>query len=218
MTVLDMACGEGFYTRRIKLAGASNVLGVDISEEMIGLAEEEERIRPLGCSYVRTGAEEFRAEQAFDIVVAMYLLNYARSSRQLQRMCRACYGALRPGGRLVGVNDNVRNPPLGTESLERYGFVRSGPALPKDGDVTLYEFTNCDGSRFRFENYYLSPRTYREAFENAEFRDFRWIDVSLHPSRRGDGSWLRFMARPPIVAFAASKAERPEGGVPDSRC
>ncbi len=214
--VLDMACGEGFYTRRIKLAGASDVLGVDISGAMICLAEEEERTRPLGCRYVRSDAQAFRAGQAFDIVVAMYLLNYARTGRQLQRMCRACYGALRPGGRFVGVNDNVRHPPLGTDSLARYGFVRSGPVSPLDGDMTLYEFTNRDGRQFQFRNYYLSPRTYRDAFQSAGFRDFRWIDVSLHPSRRGDGFWSDFMARPPIVGFAARKLGRLCGGLSDS--
>ena len=34
-TVYDLACGDGFYTRQIKQAGATNVTGVDISSEMI---------------------------------------------------------------------------------------------------------------------------------------------------------------------------------------
>ena len=51
-TVLDLACGDGFYTRKIKQAGALEVTGVDLSAEMIKLAEEEERTRPLGCKYL----------------------------------------------------------------------------------------------------------------------------------------------------------------------
>src|SRR5207244_1705305 len=31
-SVLDLACGEGFVTRFLKLAGAARVLGVDLSE------------------------------------------------------------------------------------------------------------------------------------------------------------------------------------------
>ena len=50
-TVLDLACGEGHYTRRLKQAGAARVLGVDISPEMIKLAEESEKTGPLGCQY-----------------------------------------------------------------------------------------------------------------------------------------------------------------------
>ena len=30
-SVLDLACGEGFYTRLIKKAGADRVVGVDLS-------------------------------------------------------------------------------------------------------------------------------------------------------------------------------------------
>jgi ubiquinone/menaquinone biosynthesis C-methylase UbiE len=49
-TVLDLACGEGHYTRRLKQAGAARVLGIDISPEMIKLAESE-KATPLGCQY-----------------------------------------------------------------------------------------------------------------------------------------------------------------------
>ena len=51
-TVLDLACGDGFYTRKVKQAGALEITGVDLSAEMIKLAEEEERARPLVCKYL----------------------------------------------------------------------------------------------------------------------------------------------------------------------
>jgi 2-polyprenyl-3-methyl-5-hydroxy-6-metoxy-1,4-benzoquinol methylase len=34
--VIDIACGEGFYTRMIRQRGAAKVTGVDLSEKMIG--------------------------------------------------------------------------------------------------------------------------------------------------------------------------------------
>ncbi len=33
--VLDVACGEGFYARKLKQCGASEVVGIDLSEAMI---------------------------------------------------------------------------------------------------------------------------------------------------------------------------------------
>jgi 2-polyprenyl-3-methyl-5-hydroxy-6-metoxy-1,4-benzoquinol methylase len=51
-SVLDLACGEGYYTRRIKRKGADKVAGVDISEEMILLAKQEEQNHPLGVDYI----------------------------------------------------------------------------------------------------------------------------------------------------------------------
>lgn len=46
-TMLDLACGDGVYTRQFKRAGAVEVTGVDLSQAMIALAEAEERADPL---------------------------------------------------------------------------------------------------------------------------------------------------------------------------
>src|SRR5712692_4423849 len=49
--VLDLACGFGFYTRLLKQHGAAQVIGVDISPEMIRLAHQQEQAEPLGIAY-----------------------------------------------------------------------------------------------------------------------------------------------------------------------
>ncbi|MEW6036656.1 MAG: class I SAM-dependent methyltransferase [Pseudomonadota bacterium] len=49
--VVDVACGEGFYTRRLRAQGAARVLGVDLSERMVELAREQEAEQPLGIDY-----------------------------------------------------------------------------------------------------------------------------------------------------------------------
>lgn len=205
--VLDLACGDGFYTRLLKRAGASQVTGIDISKEMIRLAEQEERRNPLGCTYLHLDAASFAPPEPVDLVVATYLLNYARTRDQLLRFCRVCHDALRPGGRFAGVNDNLRNPPSESVSLQKYGLRKSCPPVPKEGDVILYTITNQDGRQFEFENYYLEPRTYERAFREAGFRDFRWVELSLHPSQQGNPYWDDFLASPPITAFAASRPE-----------
>ena len=41
-SVVDLACGEGIYTRKLMQRGATQVVGVDISGEMITLAREAE--------------------------------------------------------------------------------------------------------------------------------------------------------------------------------
>jgi toxoflavin synthase len=41
-SVLDLACGEGFYTRLLRQTGAGRVVGVDLSAGMIALARQEE--------------------------------------------------------------------------------------------------------------------------------------------------------------------------------
>src|SRR5262245_52703640 len=49
--VIDLACGEGYYTRALRQQGAARIVGVDLSRAMIGLAEAEEARRPLGVEY-----------------------------------------------------------------------------------------------------------------------------------------------------------------------
>ncbi len=95
-TVLDLACGEGIYSRKIESLGAARVVGVDISPKMIELA------RKAGTS----GRSEFIVKDVetlgkigdFDIVVGMYLMNYAKTPKQLMRFCRAVAVNLKSGG------------------------------------------------------------------------------------------------------------------------
>ncbi len=207
LTVLDLACGGGFYTRLLKRAGAGRVTGVDVSPEMIRLARREEAREPLGCAYVCGDVADFEPEPAeTDLVVAMYLLHYAGTREKLLRFLRVCRDALRTGGRLVGFNDNVMRPPRGTVSWLKYGIEKTGPlSAPNEGDPIHYRFTNPDGRVFGFHNFFLKPETYRDAFRESGFRDFRWLGVSLDPAERENPFWNDFLDNPPVIAYTATR-------------
>ncbi len=121
---------------------------------MIELAEEEERTSPLGCRYLHRDAATLEQPDQVDLVVAVYLLNYARTREELLRFVEAAHALLRPGGRFVGFNDNVRNVPRGRLSLDRYGLEKECAESPRGGDVIHYRITNEDGTRFEFRNYF----------------------------------------------------------------
>ena len=57
LTVLDLACGEGYNTRILARKGAK-VTGIDFSEKMIELAKQEEEKEKLGVSYKVMNAED----------------------------------------------------------------------------------------------------------------------------------------------------------------
>ena len=207
-TVLDMACGEGVYARQFKRAGAADVTGVDISPAMVALAETQERAEPIGCRYVCMDAAAFTPAAPVDVVTAIYLLNYARTAEEIERFGRACFRALRPGGLLVGFNDNVHNPPRPDDvSLVKYGLERTCARYPpREGEVIRYRITNHDDRTFEFENYYLKPATCEGAMRHAGFDDFRWVDAMLDPAEQRDPFWDNFMALAPVTAFRATKA------------
>jgi ubiquinone/menaquinone biosynthesis C-methylase UbiE len=52
LSVLDVACGEGFYTRMIRERGAARVTGMDLSHGMIELARKQEVQHRLGIEYI----------------------------------------------------------------------------------------------------------------------------------------------------------------------
>ena len=87
--MLDLACGEGVYAREFK-QGAAAVTGVDISEQMISLAEAQERKEQLGCRYICEDAATFTPQAQVDVLTAIHLLNYARTRTQLDLFLRAC--------------------------------------------------------------------------------------------------------------------------------
>ena len=71
--------------------------------------------------------------------------------------------------------------------------------------MILYRFTNSDGRQFEFNNFYLSPETYRNAFREAGFKDFRWFDVAVDPAERNNPFWDEFVKNPPVIPFSASR-------------
>jgi toxoflavin synthase len=104
--VLDLACGFGFYTRLLKQGGAAQVIGVDISPEMIRLANQQEQTEPLGIAYQVGDAVTLPRLGRFDLVTAVYLLNYATNKRQMLGTCRGAYDNLMEGGRFVAYTVN----------------------------------------------------------------------------------------------------------------
>ena len=204
-TVLDLACGEGIYARKFRRAGATSVTGVDVSREMIALAEAEERADPIGCRYVCEDAARFTPAARVDVVTALYLLNYARTAGELASFGRACFRALRPGGRLVGFNDNIRNPPQPGRSLAKYGLERTCRQPLHEGDPIHNRITNPDGRVFEFDNYYLAPATYERTMRNSGFNDFTWIDAAMDPAAPQPAFWDNFMAQRPLTGFTATR-------------
>jgi SAM-dependent methyltransferase len=119
--VLDLACGFGFYTRLLKQHGATEVLGVDISPEMVRLGRAQEQAEPLGVAYQVCDATNLPWLGRFDLVTAVYLLNYATSQDELRGMCRSAYDNLVEGGRFV---DYTVNPAytLSKPNGAQYGY------------------------------------------------------------------------------------------------
>lgn len=207
LSVLDVACGEGFYTRLLKNAGAAHATGVDLSEGMVKLARKQEAASPLGIEYHVGDGRALDLARQYDVVVAGYLLNYARDRAELQSMCDSIARCLRPGGRFVSVNGNPALDFSAAPSYRRYGFETSVGGSWREGAPITWTFYLDDGP-FSIENYHLPEAAHEEAFRRAGFGATRWHAPRLSPdgaSNHAAGFWEPFLQSPPIAFIECVK-------------
>ena len=209
-SILDLACGEGFYTRKFKQKGAAKVVGVDISEKMLELAREEEIQEPLGLEFLQGDVCDLGKIERFDLVVASYLLNHASSKEKLQQMCQSIWENLKPGGRFVSMNNNLEQPPESYRKLNKYGYTKSISAPLAEGTPINVIFINpVDGKKFSVEDYYLSKETYEWAFRSVGFKEIRWHSPIVSPEgieKFGQEFWQDFIDYPPIIGIECWKS------------
>ncbi len=206
MEVLDLACGEGIYSRALLAHGARRVVGVDISAGMIELAQSMEQRGSSAIEYQVGDAMRLDAIGVFDVVLGSYLLNYARSKAELLQFCRSIAVNLKPGGRFVGFNDNPANNIEYYPSYRKYGFVKVGRVPRSEGDPITYTIWNPDGTPFDIENYYLKPATYEAAFAEIGFASFHWHAPRVSPEGLASyepGFWDDYLAQPPMIGIEA---------------
>jgi ubiquinone/menaquinone biosynthesis C-methylase UbiE len=206
LSVLDLACGDGHYTRMFKKMGASRVVGVDLSAKMIELATTAEETEPLGIEYLVGDARSVHFKASFDVVLAAYLLNYARAEQDLLLMAKAIHRSLKPGGRFVTVNNNPNQQLSSFGNTRKYGFVKTAASELRSGAAIRYTFLQ-DGEEFVIENYHLAAATHVSVFEDSGFADVHWHAPRLAPTESGERAeyWADFLRDPPIALFACRK-------------
>jgi len=207
-TVLDLACGEGYYTRLLRERGARRVLGVDVSPAMIELACGQRDGPPEGIEYRVGDVRDLPALGAFDLACAAYLLHYARDVAELGRMCRSIALQLPPGAPFVAINENPEQPEERYRGYLQYGFSKSVAHPRREGSPITYAMVS-GRELFRFEAYHFERDTYERALAAAGFTDIRWHPLALDPAgeaAHGAAYWAEYLDNPPVVGLSCRRA------------
>jgi ubiquinone/menaquinone biosynthesis C-methylase UbiE len=205
--VLDLACGEGFYTRRLRERGARRVVGVDVSAAMIDLARAQDG-GMTGIEYLVSDVQDLPPLGPFDIACAAYLLHYARDVAELRRMCRGIARQLPPGGRFVAINENPDQAEEAYAGYLRYGFSKSVATPRREASPITYAMIS-GRELFRFVVYHFERATYEQALTDAGFTDIRWHALRLDPegqARFGPDYWSEYLHNPPVVGLTCRLA------------
>ncbi|MEU6090795.1 class I SAM-dependent methyltransferase [Streptomyces sp. NPDC047085] len=200
-SILDLACGTGFYSREFKRRGAADVLGVDISVEMVAAARESEQRDPLGVRYEVGDVAELRPlDRRFDIAVGVQCLNYAEDIADMERMCRNIHRSLVPGGEFFVL---AQKPDYGFDcpSLDTYGFrceptgeeADTGPRVRVTALLALQPISIVT----------TAPRreVYEKCLRAAGFSAVEWVPLQVSEAgvrEFGADFWADLLAHPPL--------------------
>ncbi len=200
-SVLDVACGTGFYPRLFHDLGATTVLGVDSAGEMIGYARHVEERQPRGITYHQHDATDLPGLGQFDLVTAVWLLGYADDEPALDAMIDNLKRNVADGGRLVVL---VPNPDADWDLLEQYG--RYGYEITRTGPLNLKQPVRVHvlgDPPFDFDSFYWERGVFDGALKRAGL-----ADVTRHPAvvpddERGAEFWEPLRQSPSFGVFSA---------------
>ena len=188
------------------------MVGVDISPQMIALAQQREDAEPVGIEYRVADAATLGKIDEFDRVCAAYLLHYAENRDQLRQMAQTVYDNLKPGQLFVASIANILQPPEPDFDQRKYGFSF------RLMEETLHEGARLRGTLFlgektvEFDFYWLPWEAYEEAFRAVGFRSWTIEPFLIPPDippdserQRGEGFWDEYLGRPSGLHITCQK-------------
>lgn len=150
--VLDVGCGTGGITKRIRGLTRGKVVGIDPSPGMIG--EARKGAEGLDVEFELKGAEEMEYQEEFDVIFSNSSFQWFEDP---ERAIRNCHRALRKGGR-IGIQAPARH-------VYCPNFIEAIEMVKRD------ERTRRIFSRFKEPWFFLETAgEYRSFFEACGFK------------------------------------------------
>ncbi|MEU2116021.1 class I SAM-dependent methyltransferase [Streptomyces sp. NPDC016459] len=209
-SLLDLASGTGFYSREFRRRGATDVLGIDVSGEMVAVARRLEESEPLGVRYEVGDVAEMRPlGRRFDVALAVQLLSYAEDYATTERMCRNVHRNLRPGGEFFVLNQSP-DYRFDGPTPEKYGF-RSEPTGEEAETGPQVRITALLDPPISFVANRPRREVYEKALRSAGFTELTWVPLTVSEAgvrEFGEDFWADFHANPPLEMLRC-RAGRP---------
>ncbi|OGM50697.1 methyltransferase [Aspergillus bombycis] len=186
LEVLDLACGAGYWSRKSIDWGAKKVVGVDISKAMVASARLQARPDDPSEFHVVDCIKPFTIG-TFNLVLGIWLLNYAKNQTELLAMWQNIFCSLKPGGQFLGIIPNfeiLQTTACGQEY--HFGGV-AYKVLERMTEGARIQVILDTTDPIAFFCYMLEPGVHEECATRAGLGNLRWeplpteFDVDLGP-------------------------------------
>lgn len=210
-SICDLGCGNGYYGRECIERGANSVEGYDLSEDMIKEANsliknpEKEKYRVKNVLEINS---DNNLKETFDMVLVVYLWNYAENPEKLSLFMKTAFWLLKDGGVAFVVTDNKKSIP-DYQKLAKYGMFRDPNFIPEqndqDGLKVDYIFGKSIETGHRLTNYRMSKETLITTAKKVGF-NIKSHNLELPPELQNNAKdWEDFLDTPPIEIYSLSK-------------
>src|ERR1044071_236590 len=109
MTVLELGCGAGYFTRELVRSGA-DIVAIDVSPELLEIARSN--CSAPNVQYQLENAYELRYDDGvFDSVVGSSVLHHL----EIEKALRSVYRVLKPAGTIFFTEPNMLNPQIAVQ-------------------------------------------------------------------------------------------------------
>ncbi|WP_031076890.1 class I SAM-dependent methyltransferase [Streptomyces sp. NRRL WC-3742] len=207
-SVLDIACGTGFYSREFMRRGASRVLGFDVSAAMVDAARASEARESLGVEYEVADTAELREfEHLFEVAVAVQAFNYAADVAGIERMMRNVRRSVVDGAEffLFGQNPDYH---FDGPSLAKYGFLCE--SLGEETEIgPRVRITALLDPPISFVANPPSREVYERCLRAAGFGEVAWVPLEISAGgvrEYGEEFWGDYEANPPLTMLRCRAA------------
>jgi len=207
LRVLEIACGNGYLSRRFARAGARRVVGIDRSGPTIDRANRRERRDPTGARFARADASDLRRfpRGAFDLVVAnmglMDIEDAAGAVREARRL-------LPREGRFVF---SICHPCFDTDDRSMWVVERAMRPNGSFGDTVWRKVSGYRDEGKRLVPWFVSPTrtawtaayhrtlsTYSRLLRDAGFTIRRMEEPTPEPEMLEQSPQGRYIAEIPL--------------------
>jgi SAM-dependent methyltransferase len=199
--VLDLGCGAGNSSRLAIECGAQEVVGIDISEKEIAMAQKVDTGKPIEY-LVRNATGDLSNLGKFDLVMAILSVHYCADKVTLEKYFSNVKKTLKPEGEFLAVV-------ISTTDYDGYGVKIASPT-GKEGEALKISVSDFQGNKFLdFEDIYWSKETYEGLLEKTGF-SVEWLPCTVSQEgiqKYGVDFWKQFMAKPIYTIFRAKIKE-----------